>query len=156
MATIDTTLNVTSDISSYGLSISNNMRLTRAGSNTGLDYATGLVRKTLTSTNEVDLLTVGAGTVVDVPTDKFSAKLYIKNVNSDASEYFTVGLGKASAGASKEDFSVADSVERSVELGRLYSGDFMITRIRSKPVNNSSVPKLPRGYASKKSRTQRC
>jgi hypothetical protein len=126
MATIDTTLNVTSDIPSYGLSISNSMRLTRAGSNTGLDYATGLVRKTLTSTNEVDLLTVGAGTVVDVPTDKFSAKLYIKNVNSDASEYFTVGLGAASTDGDKQAFAVSADAARSVELGRLYSGDFMI------------------------------
>jgi len=126
MATITASFSFNSDVSTYGSSAQNEMTMTKAGSLTGLDKATGLVRKTLTSTNEVDLLTVGSGVVADVPTDSFSTKVYIKNVNSDSSEYFTVGFGKASTTASKEDFSVVDSAERSVELGRLYSGDFMI------------------------------
>ena len=125
MATINANFTLNSDIGSYGITAANDMLMTKANSTTGLDKATGLVRKTLTSTNEVDLLTVGSGVVADVPTDSFSSKVYIKNVNSDSSEYFTVGFGKA-GGASKEDFSVADSSERSVELGRLYAGDFMI------------------------------
>jgi|TARA_R100000234_G_C4979465_1_gene170094 hypothetical protein len=125
MATINATLNINSDIGSYGMTVSNSMTMTKAGSTTGLDKATGLTRKTLTSTNEVDLLTVGAAPVADVTADK-SAKLYIKNINTDSTEYFTIGLGKASTGSSKEDFSVADSSERSVEIGRLYAGDFMI------------------------------
>ena len=125
MATINATLNLSSDISEYGMGINKTMTMTKAGTNIGLEQATGLVRKTLTSTNEVDLLTVGSGVVADVTATK-AAKLYIKNVNTDSSEYFTVGLGKASTGAAKEDFSVADSSERSVELGRLYSGDWML------------------------------
>ena len=125
MATINANFTLNSDIGSYGITAVNDMLMTKANSTTGLDKATGLVRKTLTSTNEVDLLTVGSGVVADVPTDSFSSKVYIKNVNSDSSEYFTVGFGK-DGGASKEDFSVADSSERSVELGRLYAGDFMI------------------------------
>ena len=120
MATINAAFSLNSDIGTYGLSAQSDMTMTKAGSTTGLDKATGLVRKTLASTNEVDLLTVGAGVVADVAADKFSTKVYIKNVNSDSSEYFTVGLGKASTGSSKEDFSVAASSERSVELGRLY------------------------------------
>ena len=125
MATINATMNLSSDISEYGMGISKTMTMTKAGTNVGLEQATGLVRKTLTSTNEVDLLTTGAGVVADVTATK-AAKLYIKNVNTDSSEYFTVGLGKASTGASKEDFSVVDSAERSVEIGRLYSGDWML------------------------------
>ena len=124
MATINATLNINSDIGSYGMTVSNSMTMTKAGSTTGLDKATGLTRKTLTSTNEVDLLTVGAAPVADVTADK-AAKLYIKNINTDSTEYFTVGLGKA-GGSSKENFDVADSSERSVEIGRLYAGDFMI------------------------------
>ena len=124
MATINATLNINSDIGSYGMTVSNSMTMTKAGSTTGLDKATGLTRTTLTSTNEVDLLTVGAAPVADVTANK-AAKLYIKNVNTDSTEYFTVGLGKA-GGSSKENFDVADSSERSVEIGRLYSGDFMI------------------------------
>ena len=126
MATINAQLTVTSDVSSYGISINNDMTMTKAGSVTGLDKATGLVRKTLTSKNEVDLLVVGAGTVEDVANDKFSSKLYIKNVNSDSSEFFTVGLGKPSGGATKQAFAVSADANRSVEIGCLYAGDFMI------------------------------
>tara|TARA_R100001463_G_scaffold64075_2_gene117153 strand:+ start:67 stop:540 length:474 start_codon:yes stop_codon:yes gene_type:complete len=126
MATINASFSFNSNVSTYGSSASNEMTMTKAGSNTGLDKATGLVRKTLASTNEVDLLTVGSGVVADVPTDKFSTKVYIKNVNSDSSEYFTVGFGAASTGASKQAFAVSADANRSVELGRLYSGDFMI------------------------------
>tara|TARA_R110001606_G_C15250206_1_gene637301 strand:- start:540 stop:1013 length:474 start_codon:yes stop_codon:yes gene_type:complete len=126
MATINAQLTINSDISSYGISINNEMTMTKNGSLTGLDQATGLVRKTLSSKNEVDLLVVGAGTVEDVSTDKLSSKLYIKNVNSDSSEFFTVGLGKSSGGGTKQAFSVADNDTRSVEIGCLYAGDFMI------------------------------
>ena len=126
MATINAQLTVTSDVSSYGISINNDMTMTKAGSVTGLDKATGLVRKTLTSKNEVDLLVVGAGTVEDVANDKFSSKLYIKNVNSDSSEFFTVGLGKSSGGGTKQAFAVSADANRSVEIGCLYAGDFMI------------------------------
>jgi hypothetical protein len=125
MATINATFSFSSDVSTYGMSISNDMTMSKADSTTGLDQATGLVRKTLTSTNEVDLLTVGSGVVADVPTNK-ATKLYIKNVNSDSSEYFTVGFGASSGGASKQAFAVTDDANRSVELGRLYSGDFLI------------------------------
>jgi hypothetical protein len=126
MATINASFTLSSDIGSYGVNVSNDMTMTKAGSLTGLDKATGLVRKTLASLNEVDLLTVGSGVVADVPTDKFSTKVYIKNVNSDSTEYFTVGFGAASTGTSKQAFAVTDDANRSVELGRLYSGDFMI------------------------------
>lgn len=127
MATIKANFSLNSNVSTYGSSAQNEMTMTKAGSTTGLDKATGLVRKTLTSLMEVDLLTVGAGVVADVAADKFSSKVYIKNVNSDSSEYFTVGLGKSAAtGTAKQAFSVVDDVSRSVEIGRLYSGDFMI------------------------------
>ena len=125
MATINAVLTIGSDIG-YGTNVNKTMTMTKAGSVTGLDKATGLVRKTLASTNEVDLLTVGSGVVADVAVDKFSTKVYIKNVNSDSAEYFTVGFGAASTGASKQAFAVSADANRSVELGRLYSGDFMI------------------------------
>ena len=125
MATINASFSLNGDIGSYGISAQNEMLMTRADSTTGLDKATGLVRKTLTSTNEVDLLTVGSGVISDVPTNK-ATKVYIKNVKSDSSEYFTVGFGASSGGSSKQAFAVTDDANRSVELGRLYAGDFMI------------------------------
>jgi|TARA_R110002167_G_scaffold89659_1_gene241914 hypothetical protein len=126
MATINATISINSDVTGYSTPIANSMTMTKAGTLAGLDQATGLVRKTLTSTNEVDLLTVGAGVVADVASDKFSSKLYIKNVNSDSSEFFTVGLGKSSGGGTKQAFAVSADANRSVEIGRLYAGDFMI------------------------------
>jgi|TARA_R110000822_G_scaffold306951_1_gene433571 hypothetical protein len=125
MATINAAISVTSDVTGYGTTINNSMTMTKAGTIAGLDQATGLVRKTLTSINEVDLLVVGAGVVADVTATK-SAKLYIKNVNTDSSEYFTVGLGKPSGGTTKQAFAVSDDANRSVEIGRLYSGDWML------------------------------
>lgn len=125
MATINAAISVTSDVTGYGMTINNSMTMTKAGTVAGLDQATGLVRKTLTSTNEVDLLVVGAGVVADVTATK-SAKLYMKNVNTDSSEFFTVGLGKPSGTGTKQAFAVTDDVNRSVEIGRLYSGDWMI------------------------------
>jgi len=125
MATINATIGISSDITGYGTTINNSMTMTKAGTIAGLDQATGLVRKTLTSTNEVDLLVVGAGVVADVTATK-AAKLYIKNVNTDSSEFFTVGLGKSSGTATKQAFAVTADANRCVELGRLYSGDFLI------------------------------
>jgi len=125
MATINATISVSSDITGYGTQINNSMTMTKAGTVAGLEQATGLVRKTLTSLNEVDLLVVGAGVVEDVTATK-AAKLYIKNVNSDSSEFFTVGLGKSSGTSTKQAFAVSGDANRCVELGRLYSGDWMI------------------------------
>tara|TARA_R100000152_G_C6720425_1_gene146526 strand:- start:147 stop:623 length:477 start_codon:yes stop_codon:yes gene_type:complete len=125
MATINATLSVNSDISDYGLSINKTMTMTKAGSTTGLELATGLARKTFTSTNHVDLLTAGSGIAADVTADK-SAKLYIKNVGTDSTQYFDIGLGKSSGGASMEGFDQASSAERFCPIGRLYGGDFLI------------------------------
>ena len=125
MATINANLSVSSNISDYGLSISKSMTMKKAGTTDGLEKTTGLHRRSFLSTNQVDLLTAGSGRSSDVTASK-AAKLYIKNIGTSATEYFTVGFGKANTGATKEDFSVAASAERSVELGRLYSGDFMI------------------------------
>tara|TARA_R100000808_G_C2131295_1_gene140474 strand:- start:567 stop:1049 length:483 start_codon:yes stop_codon:yes gene_type:complete len=127
MATITATLNVSSDISEYGVAINKTMTMTKAGSTTGLDKATGLIRKTFTSTNHVDLLVGGAsGGIAEDVTKNKAAKLYIKNVGTDSSEYFTIGMGKSSGGGTAEGFDQADSTERFCEIGRLYSGDFLI------------------------------
>ena len=77
MATINATLTVgSSDLTSNTLALSKSMTMTKAGTNVGLEQATGLVRKTLTSTNEVDLLTQGAAPVADVTADK-AAKIIL-------------------------------------------------------------------------------
>ena len=127
MATINATFSVGSDITDYGLTISKYMTMTKAASTTGLEKATGLIRKTYTSTNHVDLLVGGltGGIAEDVTASK-SAKLYIKNVGTDSSEYFTIGMGKSSGSGTEEGFDQASSTERYCQIGRLYGEDWML------------------------------
>ena len=97
MATITAALNVNSDISSYGLAISNTMTMTKAGTNNGLERTSGLQRKYLTDKKHVDLLVGAAGTVADmtVSVTASAAKVYIKYLEADTSKFVTVSLGNA-------------------------------------------------------------
>jgi len=124
MATINATLSVTSDINSSGLSITDTMTMTKAGTSTGLEKTTGLARRFFTSTNQVDLLTAASGIAVDIPADKFSAKLYIKNVGSDSSQYFTIGKGNSTGGATET--VILSSGTAYYRIGRLYAGEWML------------------------------
>ena len=65
------------------------------------------------------------GIAADVTAAK-SAKLYIKNIGTDTSQYFTIGMGKSSGGSSEEGFDQASSSERYCQIGRLYGGDWML------------------------------
>tara|TARA_R110002012_G_scaffold302267_1_gene503100 strand:- start:2728 stop:3198 length:471 start_codon:yes stop_codon:yes gene_type:complete len=122
MATINATLSVTSDISDYGLAINNTMTMKKAGLPAGLELTTGLAKKAFTNTNQVDLLTAGAGIAADVTASK-AAKVYIKNVGTDPTVYFTIGFGNASTGTTA---TVNDNDATFFELGRLYGQDWMI------------------------------
>ena len=126
MATITATMSVSSDISEYGLALNKTMTMNKADSTLGLDQTTGLTKRTLKDTNHVDLLVCGEGIALDVTADK-AAKLYIKNIGTSATDYITIGLGKASAGGTEEDFNQATSAERYCSIGRLYGGDWMLT-----------------------------
>ena len=123
MATTTATITLSSsDIADNALSISNTMTLTTAGTTTGITETTGLARKKIASATEVDLLTIGNLEVTALK----SAKVYIKNVGSSSTDYFKVGIGKASTGSSEEGFDMADSSEKYTQLGRLYGGDWML------------------------------
>ena len=122
MATINATLSVTSDISDYGLSISKDMTMKKADSTVGLELTSGLAKRAFASLNQVDLLTAGAGVAADVTASK-AAKVYIKNVGTTSTEYFTIGFGNSSGGSTP---TATDGDATAFELGRLYSGDWMI------------------------------
>ena len=125
MATITATMSLSSDISDYPLTVNKNMTMNKADSRLGLDQTTGLAKRTVVNNNHVDLLTAGSGIALDVTADK-SAKLYIKNVGTSASDYITIGIGKASTGTSEEGFDQADSTERYCQMGRLYGQDWLL------------------------------
>ena len=55
-----------------------------------------------------------------------AAKLYIKNIGTDSTQYFDIGLGKSSGSGTMEGFDQASSAERFCPIGRLYGGDFLI------------------------------
>jgi len=121
MATINATLSVTSDISDYGLSISKDMTMKKADSTVGLELTSGLAKRAFASINQVDLLTAGAGVAADVTASK-AAKVYIKNVGTTSTEFFTIGFGNAGGSS----HTATDGDATAFELGRLYSGDWMI------------------------------
>ena len=122
MATINATLDVTSDISDYGLAINKTMTMKKAGVPAGLELTTGLAKRALTNTNQVDLLTAGAGIAADVTASK-AAKVYVKNVGTDATIYLTVGLGNSSGSGT----ATANNGDATFfEIGRLYGQDWML------------------------------
>jgi len=126
MATTTATITLaSSDLTSSALSLTNTMTLHKAATCTGIEETTGLARKKFTAANHVDLLVAGSGVAADVTASK-SAKVYIKNIGSDSTKYFKIGIGKASGGSTEEGFDVADSSERYSQIGRLYSGDWML------------------------------
>ena len=122
MATINAIISVSSDISDYGLSVNNTMTMNKAGTTDGLEKTTGLHRRSFLSTNQVDLLTAGSGRADEVTASK-AAKLYIKNLGTSTTEFFTIGFGNSS-GSGTHTATNGDAT--AFELGRLYGGDWMI------------------------------
>ena len=122
MATINATLTVGSDIID-GLSINKTMTLNKADSQVGIELTSGLVRRSFTSTNQVDLITAGAQNY-GTPTASKSAKVYIKNVGSDSTKHFKIGKGTSSGSATAT--AMVGNATTYWELGRLYGGDWML------------------------------
>jgi len=123
MATITATLSVSSsDLSSSALSLSKTMTMTKAGTNTGLEFSSGLVRRKLTATTEIDLVPTGAQ-VYGTPTASSSGaagKLYIKNTGSSTTDFISVALGDATGAEELDDGT------SKITLGKLYGGEWMI------------------------------
>ena len=118
MAIINAQVTVGSDISSSGLTINKTMTLKKAGNTAGLDFTTGLAKRSF-----VNLLTAGTGIAADVTADK-SAKLYIKNVGTDSSTYFIIGKGDSSGGVSETVINSDGTAY--YRIGRLYGQDWML------------------------------
>ena len=109
MATINATVNISSDISSYPVRINNSMTMLKAGTCHGLEETTGLRTKKFTSTT--------AAVIVehDELTDDKAHKLYIRNASSSKENYFYVAYNASAAAADTEE-----------TIGKLYGGDWML------------------------------
>ena len=125
MATINATLNVASaDLSSSALALTKTMTMTKAGTNTGLEFTSGLVRRKLTATTLIDLVTVGAQ-MYGTPTATTNAnKLYIKNTGSSSTDYISVLIGDSETDSGEELLATGGNSQ--ITLGNLYGGDWML------------------------------
>ena len=107
MATTTANISLSSDISDSTISVANTSTLYTAGTTTGVDTMTS-VKKVLSSTNQVDLITTGSVSTTH-------AYVYINNPSTDHTEYFNVTIGNAGGGSATD----------TEEIGRLYGGDWM-------------------------------
>ena len=122
MATIRATLSVSSaDLTSSALSLNKTMTMTKAGTTTGLEFSSGLIRRKLTSVTQIDLVATGAQAYGTPEATAVNAnKLYIKNTGSSSTDFVTIGLGDATTAEELNDGT------SQITLGKLYGGEWMI------------------------------
>jgi len=129
MATINATLSVSSpDLTSSTLSLSKTMTMTKAGTKTGLEFSSGLIRRKLTAATQINLIGAGlqiygtpqASDATTPNTQGAAGKLYIKNTGSSSTDFVTIGLGDV--GEAEE---LNDNTSQ-ITLGKLYGGEWMI------------------------------
>lgn len=129
MATINATLNVSSaDLSSSPLALSKTMTMTKAGTTTGLEFTSGLVRRKLTALTVIDLVKVGAQMYGTPGATAVANKLYIKNTGSSSVDYIDVGIGDSAehgSPASAEEL-LGTAGNSFITLGKLFGGDWML------------------------------
>ena len=108
MATTTATINVSSDIMSYPVSINKTMTMTKAGSCNGLENTSGLNSKKVQSETAFLLFSNADATTLK------ASKVYIRNTGSDKANSFTIGYGEDLAAATVET------------IGKLHGGDWML------------------------------
>ena len=110
MATINASVTINSDISSYPITISKTMTMTKgANPSVGLEETTGLRTKKFTSDTaavivEADELTADA-----------AHKVYIRNSSTSRANFFYVAYNASAAAAATAE-----------TIGKLYGGDWML------------------------------
>ena len=110
MATINATINISSDILNNPITISNTMTMTKAANRTiGLDETTGLRTKKFTDST--------AAVIVehDELTDDKAHKVYIRNASTSKANFFYVAYNASAAAATTAE-----------TIGKLYGGDWML------------------------------
>ena len=110
MATTTATINVSSDILSYPITISKTMTMKKdANRSIGLDETTGLRTKKFTATT--------AAVIVehDELTDDKAHKLYVRNASTNKANFFYIAYNASAAAATTAE-----------TIGKLYGGDWML------------------------------
>ena len=110
MATISANATISSDISSYPMSISKTMTMTKsANPSVGLEETTGLRTKRFTDA------TAAVIAEHDELTDDRAHKIYIRNASTSRSNFFYVAYNASAAAAATAE-----------TIGKLYGGDWML------------------------------
>ena len=110
MATINASVTISSDISSYPMSISKTMTMTKsANPSVGLEETTGLRTKRFTDA------TAAVIAEHDELTDDRAHKIYIRNASTSRSNFFYVAYNASAAAAATAE-----------TIGKLYGGDWML------------------------------
>ena len=109
MATINASISISSDISSYPTTINKTMTMKKAGSCNGLEETLGLKTKKFTSTTAAEI-----ATAADLTNAK-AHKLYVRNASADKANFFYVSYHATDATATDAE-----------TIGKLYGGDWML------------------------------
>ena len=109
MATINATISINSDISSYPVRINKSMTMKKAGTCTGLDETLGLRTKKFNSTVAAEIATLG-----DLTNDG-AHKIYKRNASTSKENFFYVAYNASAAAATTAE-----------TIGKLYGGDWML------------------------------
>ena len=109
MATINATISINSDISSYPTIINKTMTMKKAGSCHGLEETTGMRTKKFTSTTDAVIVEH------DELTDDKAHKLYVRNTSGNKANFFYVSYHASTADATTTE-----------PIGKLYGGDWML------------------------------
>ena len=108
MATINATINVSSDIMSYPATINKTMTMKKAATCNGLEDTSGLNVKKGDLSTAFKLFGNAEATTLK------ASKVYVRNTGSHKAQYFYVGFGEDLAAATVET------------IGKLYGGDWML------------------------------
>ena len=110
MATINASINISSDIMNYPISINKSMTMNKLASCNGLDETTGL------RTKKFGTVTTAAVIVEhDELTDDKAHMVYIRNTASNKAGFFYVAYNASAAAATTTEI-----------IGKLYGGDWML------------------------------
>lgn len=110
MATTTARVTINSDISSYPITISKTMTMTKgANPSVGLEETTGLRTKKFTSTTAAVIVEA------DELTDDTAHKLYVRNASTNRANFFYVAYNASAAAAGTAE-----------TIGKLYGGDWML------------------------------
>jgi len=110
MATINATISISSDISSYPTRINKTMTMKKAGSCVGLDETLGLRTKKFSGT-----ITVAEIATLGDLTDDGAHKIYIRNASTSKENFIRIAYHTTAAVAGTAG-----------AIGKLYGGDWML------------------------------